>query len=137
MTDVPETDAPQVSRQIPVTSTFTRDSLDWCSSANGGCTDVGQYVFLWKPVVFDGKIEICGVGSGTSDEVTAKSLVSMQRARAELNGNVILSDMSFFNNAGNDSNFRGVMANCRTTGITEPDEKWGVWFRVPSRSDEF
>lgn len=137
MTAEPNTKRPQTSRSIPVTDSFTRGTIEWCSRANTDCSDLGTYTFLWKPVAIDGFIEICGVSSSSTDNIERQSKASMKQAHVEYMGGTILTDMSYFNEVEASSGFDGATATCRTTSLVEPAGEWRVRLFVPTRKDQF
>ena len=128
---------PEVSRQVPVTGAFVSDSIRWCLNSRPECYESGSYQFLWKAYDVNGKFEICGIGSHKHSNSRSASTSMMQRTSITLNGEIILTDMRFFNDPGFNVPLQGKMANCHNTGIDVPKGRWTVYMDIPRFNSTF
>ncbi|HHI71892.1 MAG TPA: hypothetical protein ENJ91_12885 [Rhodobacteraceae bacterium] len=111
--------AVKLSRQIPVDKSFAEGELKWSDG-------FGAYKFLWNVGVFNGEIEICGVGYFTNIQSMSQSKDALRRAYIIYQDKKIMRDLRYFARVKRRSQLKTATANCRTTGVPAPKARFNV-----------
>ena len=111
----------QISRKIPVDASFEEGAVEWQSAPD-------SYKFWMKIAVYDGKIEVCGVGVFLNGQYRSATTQILRKRTLIMNGKPILKDFMFFARARNLRKLKTTAANCVSTGVPlprkEPKFEW-------------
>lgn len=96
---------------VPVTGDFNEDSIEW----TGGLGKA--YEFRWDAMLVDGKVVICGAGSFLDPTTRMQTNGLLRKAKAKLDGRVVLKDLSYFAQYSKGQDLGSAKANFRSTGV--------------------
>ncbi|WP_159808205.1 hypothetical protein [Litoreibacter roseus] len=104
----------KVTRTVQVDEEFPSANLRWTGAHAGG------YDMMWRPIMVDGKIEICAAGAYTNIQLRQAVRKSLKGGTVSMNDKVILKDLTFSASARTANRIRSTKANCVATGVTAP-----------------
>ena len=115
---------PPVVMQAPIDDRFDLvDFVTWGGGANG----VG-YVAAIALIAREGEVVLCGAGHfGRDSQLRSATRRVLRGTQFLANGEIVLTDMTYFNKVDRNQLVDGTLTNCASTGVsvTEPDVEWG------------
>ena len=97
---------------VPVTKNFQEDSVVWQGDIAGK-----SYQYVYGLAAIDGKIAACGVGKYLDPTLTGPTRQFLRKSHVEFNGEVVLTDLSFFTKVPLKADLRAAKATCRLTTV--------------------
>lgn len=105
---------PATAQQTQIDDAFRWSSFGWDGN--------GQTLVVWRPVIVDGKIAICGAYSSRGgSKYSNLSRQAVGDMRIDGPNGAFIRGLSFFNRVSNsqfEDQLRGAMANCRVTATS-------------------